>query len=164
MSAEILAPALGPRPLVLILGLAPGRLSLRRGQYYAEPRDQFWRLAGAALGRELEGLPYAERLAFAQSRGLALWTIYPGRPRQAAQAADFEEPEPNAVPRLLRETGIRAVFCNGGAAWAAYQRHCAEAVPGGVEAFRLPSSAPTAGLPFEEKLPAWSRLAERLGR
>ena len=35
---------------VLILGSLPGERSLARGQYYAHPQNQFWRLVGEVLG------------------------------------------------------------------------------------------------------------------
>ena len=46
----------------LILGSFPGVASLAATQYYAHPRNQFWKLAGAAIGENLHDLAYPDRL------------------------------------------------------------------------------------------------------
>ena len=60
----------------LILGSFPSAASLAHRQYYAHPRNQFWRLLGDVLGEPLAGLPYAsrlQRLKFEDAR-LADWS------------------------------------------------------------------------------------------
>jgi hypoxanthine-DNA glycosylase len=151
---------LGEDPKVLILGTMPGRVSLEKRQYYAHPQNQFWRLLGAVLGADLPALPYEKRLAAVKKRGIALWEVFAACEREGSLDSAIENPEPNDVPKLVRETGIKAVFCNGGTAWRAFQQHFAESMPGGVEAFALPSSSPAhAGRTFDEKLPTWREIA-----
>ena len=50
----------------------PGELSLKAGQYYAHPRNAFWRIMGELFGAA-PSLPYQERVAILQSVGVALW-------------------------------------------------------------------------------------------
>ena len=67
------APVANERTRLLLLGSLPGEESLARGRYYAHPRNQFWRLAGAVIAAELEPLPYEARLeALLAASGLAL--------------------------------------------------------------------------------------------
>ena len=40
---------------LLILGSLPGAASLAAGRYYAHPQNQFWRLVGGVIGRDLGG-------------------------------------------------------------------------------------------------------------
>src|SRR5919206_121626 len=58
---------------VLVLGSLPGEESLARGQYYANPRNHFWRLIGAVIGAELVTLPYEARLEALLAAGIGLW-------------------------------------------------------------------------------------------
>ena len=56
-------PVVDAQTRLLILGSLPGDASLGVGQYYAHPRNAFWRLVGGAIERDLVALPYPERLA-----------------------------------------------------------------------------------------------------
>ncbi len=65
-------PIIAPDSAVLILGSMPGAESLRRGQYYAHPRNLFWRIMGDLVGVDPTA-PYDERLRQLLSTGIALW-------------------------------------------------------------------------------------------
>lgn len=56
------------RTRLLVLGSLPGEASLARSQYYAHPQNQFWRLIGAVVGRDLVALSYEERLRALRKR------------------------------------------------------------------------------------------------
>ena len=60
---------------ILILGSLPGDASLSASQYYAHPRNHFWQLVGDAIGIELVGMDYAERVVILQSAQIALWDV-----------------------------------------------------------------------------------------
>lgn len=161
---ECFPPVVGKDARVLILGTMPGLVSLRQRQYYAHPQNQFWRLLGLALREDLAGLPYARRLAAVKRRGVALWEVFASCERPGSLDADITEAEPNDVPRLAREHGIKAVFCNGATSWSAYRRLFSGDMPAGVEAFPLPSSSPAhAGRTLEQKSRAWTRISLYLG-
>lgn len=157
------SPVVGRAPKVLILGSMPGVASLKKRRYYGHPQNQFWRLLGAILGEGLEGLDYDERLAALKRRGIALWDVLAECAREGSLDADIRDEEPNAVAPLLRETGIRAVFLNGGKAAAAFREFIAGSLPVGVAVVKLPSSSPAhASLTFDEKLARWKMIADVL--
>ncbi|HET9353544.1 MAG TPA: DNA-deoxyinosine glycosylase, partial [Sphingomicrobium sp.] len=60
---------------LLILGSLPGEASLKAQRYYAHPQNQFWRLLGAAVGEDLAGLQYNDRIARLAARRIALWDV-----------------------------------------------------------------------------------------
>ena len=60
---------------LLILGSLPGEASLRAQRYYAHPQNQFWRLLGRAIGEDLAGLAYEDRVDRLAARRIALWDV-----------------------------------------------------------------------------------------
>jgi double-stranded uracil-DNA glycosylase len=68
---ESFPPIVSKRSKLLILGSMPGELSLKAGQYYAHPRNAFWRIMGELFGAG-PSLPYQERVTILQSVGVAL--------------------------------------------------------------------------------------------
>jgi hypoxanthine-DNA glycosylase len=163
--ARSFPPVVGASPKVLILGSMPGVESLRQGKYYAHPRNQFWKLLGEVLGEPLQESAYERRLDILKKRGIALWDVLESCVREGSLDSDICDEEPNEIADLLRETGIKTVFCNGGKSYAAFRALIADALPSGVEFHKLPSSSPAAAaLTFHEKLRSWGVIAERLRR
>ena len=145
---------------LLVLGSLPGAASLAAGRYYAHPRNLFWRLIGAAIGRELEPLDYEARLAALLDAGVGLWDTVAAAERPGSLDADIRlhaasdlaeprrDPAGAARGRLQRRARRR-----GSAA-----RQLGEAA--GLTLIDLPSSSPAyASLPFEKKLAAWRALS-----
>ena len=138
---------------LLILGSMPGEESLRRRQYYAFPRNAFWRITGSLFGFD-PAAAYEERLAGLTRAGVALWDVLGRCRRKGSLDADITDAAPNDLGGLLaRCPGIRLVGCNGGAAHAALRRFFPD-FP--VRVVRLPSTSPAAAMWSEaEKLARW---------
>ena len=146
----------------MILGSLPGEASLKLGQYYGHPRNKFWELVGAALGEDLRASRYPRRLARLKARGVALWDVVAEADRQGSLDSAIRDEKPNPVLRLIRRTGVRAVFFNGRKAEVSFRRH-GGSPPRDVEFATLPSSSPAhASLPWPKKLAAWARIADFL--
>ncbi len=156
-----LPPAISPNCVLLVLGSFPGVASLQAQQYYGHPRNHFWPLLGAIWGLPLQRLPYAERLALAQARGLGLWDVYAACQREGSLDADIRQPVLNDLAALRRVApGLRLVAHNGGES-ARARRHT-QAL--GLPVLRLPSSSPAnASWSFERKLGAWRAAFEQAG-
>ena len=145
---------------VLILGSMPGAASLRERQYYAHPRNHFWRIMGAILGFDPTS-GYEGRIASLRSADIALWDVLRTctRPGSLDSAIEQHSAIPNDFAGFLAEhPQIRRICFNGAKAEALYARlvrpHLA-ASPG-VQHLRLPSTSPAhAALPFAAKLRAW---------
>lgn len=151
------------RTRVLVLGSLPGEESLRLGQYYGHPRNQFWRLIGTVIGRELTALPYPERLAALQAAGVGLWDVVRSAARRGSLDTHIREHEPNALEALVAELPqLRAVAFNGGTAFRLGRGLLDEAR--GLTIVPLPSSSPAHTLAFERKLQAWLELRAFLVR
>jgi hypoxanthine-DNA glycosylase len=152
-----LPPIVGPRPRVLILGSFPSEQSLASGRYYANPRNQFWRLLGAVFGFDAYA-PYDARIAAATEHGVALWDVLHSCRRAGSLDAriDRKTAVVNDIGALLADDpGIERIVVNGTAAREMFERH----VRVGVPTVRVPSSSPAATMAFDAKLAQWRVLA-----
>jgi TDG/mug DNA glycosylase family protein len=132
---------------------------LRLRQYYAHPRNQFWMLLGSALGEDLLGRGYGERLKRLKRRGIALWDVLGSCRRRGSLDSAIRDERPNPVLALVRKRRIKTVLCNGGKAYSAFlKHHGAFKRIEGSRLCRLPSSSPAnASLDFAKKLARWRR-------
>ena len=138
---------------VLILGTLPGPESLRLGQYYANPYNQFWAIVHGVYN-ETAAPSYAGKVAFLLGHGAALWDVFRSAERIGALDADIKNGAPNDIPGLLdAHAGIRKIILNGRTADKSFNRF----YPGlGVEAVYVPSSsAAYAKMPIGEKIREW---------
>jgi hypoxanthine-DNA glycosylase len=154
-------PVADARTRVLVLGSLPGEESLARSQYYANPRNHFWRLIGAVTKLDLESLPYEARLRALLEARVGLWDTVGSATRRGSLDGAIRDHRTNDLADLAgRLPELRAVGFNGGksaslgTAQLAGRRDLA-LVP-------LPSSSPAYTRPFEEKLAEWMKLAPYL--
>jgi double-stranded uracil-DNA glycosylase len=164
-----LAPVARRDARVLILGSMPGAASLAARQYYAHPANAFWSLMAAVLDCRLPET-YSARIAMLHSHRVALWDVVHRcvRPGSLDASIDPRSVEPNDLAGFLaRQTGIRSVFFNGGAAETLFRRHFGSSLDGRLPAAcrrRLPSSSPAhASRRFAHKLADWRQIALALG-
>ncbi|HLY79954.1 MAG TPA: DNA-deoxyinosine glycosylase [Caulobacteraceae bacterium] len=147
---------------VLVLGSLPGEESLRRGQYYGNPRNQFWTLVGAVLGVDLEGLAYEPRVATLQAGGVGLWDVVRTARRAGSLDGAIRDHQPNALAELAASLPeLRAIAFNGGKAAAIGRRVLTVDDWALVD---LPSSSPAYTMSFDAKLARWRALAPFLAR
>lgn len=160
-------PLVGARPRLLILGSLPGVASLRAGEYYAHPRNQFWPFMAALFGVPPEA-PYARRVAALRAAGVCVWDVLAEATRPGSGDADIEAATARAHDvrgLLLRHRSIALVAFNGGAACRLYRRLVQPTLtPGRLATLRfvtLPSTSPAhAALGPAAKLRRWRTLLD----
>ncbi len=146
---------------LLVLGSLPGAQSLAAGQYYAHPRNLFWRLMAGVAGVGLEGLPYGERLAALAMAGIGLWDSVGSAVRPGSLDSAIRAAAPNPVAALAATLPkLRAIAFNGAASFKLGAPPLGHL---GLPLIRLPSSSPAhAAMPFAEKAAAWAALKDYL--
>jgi len=137
----------------------PGEASLRANQYYAHPRNLFWRIMGELLETD-PALPYSQRVQALKSARIALWDVLRSCRRKGSLDSniDHESLVPNDFAAFfLRHPQITRVFFNGAKAEECYRKHVLPGTGmGTIEYLRLPSTSPAnASLSYERKLEAW---------
>lgn len=150
-------PVTRPDTRLLLLGSLPGAMSLAEQRYYANPRNQFWRLAGAVIERDLEALAYDERLVALLDASVGLWDTVAAATRQGSldqairlHAASDLEGLAATLPALS------AVAFNGGKSASIGRRRLSGR--SGLALVDLPSSSPAFTIAFEAKLERWLEL------
>jgi len=147
----------------LILGSMPGEASLAAGQYYAHPRNAFWRILGTLL-RFDPALGYAARVRALKAARIAVWDVLQACERKGSLDSSIDRAtlEANDFAGFFRRhPRIRRVFFNGSTAEACFERYVMKhVVLGHVSFTRLPSTSPAhAARSFEDKLEAWRVVA-----
>src|SRR5262249_39247907 len=159
-TVESFPPIASEKSKVLILGSMPGEVSLKARQYYAHPRNAFWRIMGELFGAE-PALPYEERVLRLQSAGVALWDTLQACVRPDSLDASITDEVVNDFPAFFaKHPAITHVFFNGGKSEAVFRRHALPSLANARRVFmRLPSTSPAhAGMPFEKKVQKWSAV------
>ena len=151
-------PISSPSARVLILGSLPGRLSLECGEYYAHPRNAFWRIVAA----DLSILPsdYSGRVRALIDHRVALWDVLAAATRSGSLDADISD---DAIPNNFRaffhgHPDIRLI-ANGATAAKLYRRHVIPTVTDSqrsIATTTLPSTSPAhASASLTQKAARW---------
>ena len=158
-----LPPVVAPTCALLVLGSFPGAASLARGQYYAHPQNQFWRILQALWPQHVQpgSDDYAGRCQWLTDRRMGLWDVYGACEREGSLDASIRHGEVNDFAWLAQFCpGLKAIAHNGGESF----RHARHTALLGVPVYRLPSTSPAhAALSFDGKLKAWRDVAASHG-
>ena len=143
----------------MILGSFPSVTSLAAGQYYAHPRNQFWRLLGDLFDEPLHGLQYERRLVRMLAHRVGLWDVLAACDRQGSLDSAITNSRVNAFSRLERlAPHLTSIAFNGRTAG----RFAPVFADAGYDATVLPSSSPAhAGRTYEQKLAIWRAWWQR---
>jgi hypoxanthine-DNA glycosylase len=152
------SPIIDASSRILILGSLPGAESLRLGQYYANPRNAFWRLIYALFDREPD-VEYSKRREFILANNLALWDVCQSAERSGSADSKISKILPNDIAALLAEFPVNKILLNGRKAESEFLKNFGDL---SVPAVYVPSTSPAlAALNFEEKLKSWKKEISR---
>jgi hypoxanthine-DNA glycosylase len=149
---------------ILILGTLPGDESLRQQQYYAHPRNQFWRILA-----EIYHVPfpatYPDRVALVLQQQLALWDVV----QHGDRVGSLDQAIRNATPNDFRwlfatYPHLQAIVLNGRKAHDLFERKVVtqQALDGldRIPRLLMPSTSPAATLALSEKLRQWQTIVD----
>lgn len=157
------APLIDGKSRVLILGSMPGVKSLTMQEYYAHPQNRFWRLMAILLNEELP-TTYEAKCALLLRHHVALWDTLGYCEREGSLDSDIKNEQPNAVLELLKEhPDIKAVFCNGGKAQAAFKRYFAKKLSAKINVYYFHSTSPAnARMCLDDLVQEWQAIKQYL--
>jgi hypoxanthine-DNA glycosylase len=158
-------PLVNSEATLLILGTLPGRTSLQRNQYYADPKNAFWFIAHHLFEID-EAAPYEQRVYSLLTHGIAVWDVLRQAERDGSSDSKIVPGSeiPNDFGRFFGSyPTISKVFFNGGNARRLFRnlvtptlpKDCA--LPRVANSALLSSSNSTFGYTREYKVQAWRR-------
>jgi double-stranded uracil-DNA glycosylase len=142
---------------VFVLGSLPGDASLAAGQYYAHPQNQFWRLLGFVICRDLQAMSYDDRLECLAAKRIGLWDVIGSAHRSGSLDQAIRLANHNRVERLRHDfPELKAIAFNGGTSAKIGRKLLGADFP--LTMIDLPSSSPANTRPFSEKASTWLQL------
>lgn len=142
---------------ILILGSMPGQESLRKQQYYAHPRNQFWKIIFTLFEEPIEE-SYSKRIAFLRDRGIALWDVINVCFREGSLDSSIKEEKVNDFKAFFSQyPNIKYVYFNGVKAYETFRKKIGFDFPG-LTFKKLPSTSPANAVKFEIKLREWAEI------
>jgi hypoxanthine-DNA glycosylase len=155
-----LPPIIGDGAHTVILGNMPSVMSLDAQQYYANPRNVFWRITGDVFGFDATQ-PHDARAAQLTARGVAVWDVLRSCRRVGSldSAVEPDSMVANDFGQLFgRHPDLARVFFNGAAAEKNFNRlvrvRFVRVAPD-LRYRRLPSTSPAQTMRYADKLAAW---------
>ena len=163
------SPVIKPGANILVLGSMPGKRSLQANQYYAHPRNAFWRIFCNLFNIDEKLIlgvdKYRKRIAYLEEANIALWDVLQCCTRESSLDADIVESSiiaNNFSTFLDKNKSIKHIYFNGAKAEQLYKRHVIPTLSdqqSQLPMTRLPSTSPAyAAMCFEEKMQEWQLI------
>ncbi|MCK9311989.1 MAG: DNA-deoxyinosine glycosylase [Bacteroidales bacterium] len=153
-------PIIATHPKILILGTMPSVISLQESQYYAHPRNVFWKILSTINDMDCP-TDYQIKKQLIINMNLALWDVCHTCIRPGSADSNIREEEPNHIEDLLTaHPTIHSIIFNGKTAEKLFHRHLR--IMDGINLITLPSTSPAYTLPFEKKMETWQMVLQNL--
>lgn len=150
-------PIINQNSKVLILGTIPGEESIRKNQYYANEKNQFWHIIYTTFNSAPDNT-YTERCNFLLKNKIALWDVLHNADRHGSLDIAIKNGILNDFKKFLSVyPNINKIIFNGTKAEFLFKRHF-KTIYSSFTCLAVPSSSPIPGVhvkSLEEKLDIW---------
>lgn len=159
------APIIPTEPKLLVLGTMPSLVSIEESFYYAHPRNAFWPILSAQLGRTLKS--NEDKRKACDDLGVLVWDVLQSCQRSGSLDSAIRSPLANDFESLFKfYPNLHAVAFNGQAAEKLFKTKVVkqQRLPERLEFISLPSTSPAyAAMTFEDKRLLWQEKLFNLG-
>ncbi|MDG2432667.1 DNA-deoxyinosine glycosylase [Flavobacterium sp.] len=140
---------------ILILGTIPGVASLKKQQYYGNPRNNFWKIIYAHFDITTEPIEYKDKISVLQSKNIGLWDVLKNCDRQGSLDIAIKNQTENDFHTLFQlYTKISTLLFNGKESHRYFYKKYGQLE--GITYYVMPSTSPANTMRFETKLALWS--------
>jgi hypoxanthine-DNA glycosylase len=139
---------------ILILGTIPGVMSLEKKEYYAHPRNHFWKIFYTIF----DALPIPEnfmkKVELLQSNKIGLWDVLENCERKGSLDIHIKNHKENDFMTLFEKfPNISKIIFNGKQSHAFFIKKYGQIE--GITYSVMPSTSPANTMSFENKLKIW---------
>lgn len=146
---------------ILILGTMPGIASLEKQQYYAHPRNHFWKILFALFDKKAVSEIYEERIQLLIANKIGIWDVLENCERKGSLDIHIKNQQPNDFEKLLKlHPAIKTIVFNGKESHRYFCKSFGQIK--GITYYVMPSTSPANTISFENKLKSWSAVFNNL--
>lgn len=155
MKKKGLEPLIDSNTEILILGTMPGDVSLKTKQYYANRKNQFWKIIFELFNSGNIEYNYIKKTELLLKNKIGLWDVLRKSKRTGSLDSNISEEEFNDFKKIFAEfPKLRIIVFNGKTAANYFKEN--RAVFNDKEYYILPStSSANTWKTFEQKLEKW---------
>lgn len=158
MKRSSFEPHINQETQILILGSMPGVKSLEEAQYYAHPRNFFWKIIYSIYQEEYED-NYEKRIEFLLSQNIGLWDVIESCEREGSLDSAIRSEVPNDFKRLFEMyPNINLVIFNGAKAYDVFKRKIGFEMYSQIKFVKMGSTSPARAVSFDQKLKEWEAV------
>lgn len=144
---------------ILILGTMPGIASLEKQEYYAHPRNNFWKIIYTLLNSLPIAENFEEKISLLQNHKIGLWDVLENCERKGSLDIHIKNHKENDFEMLLEEfSGITKIVFNGKESHKYFFKKFGQIK--GITYYVMPSTSPANTISFEKKLEIWSIILD----
>jgi hypoxanthine-DNA glycosylase len=140
---------------ILILGTMPGLVSLAKQEYYANPRNHFWKIMLTLFDAMPISEVFEEKVQFLLSNKIGLWDVLRNCERKGSLDIHIKNQNENDFETLFNEfPTITKIIFNGKESHKYFLKKFGQIE--GITYFVMPSTSPANTMSFDNKLKIWS--------
>ncbi len=114
MKKEGFPPLIDAKTKILVLGTMPGDKSIRTGEYYANPKNQFWKLIFNVFNSGIAVFNYEEKSKLLLKHNIGLWDVLSKAHRAGSLDSNINDEEFNNFKQLFKTyPNIKMLIFNG---------------------------------------------------
>ena len=114
MKKESFPPLIDAKTKILVLGTMPGDKSIRTGEYYANPTNQFWKLIFHVFNSGIAVYNYEEKTKLLLNQHVGLWDVLSKAHRAGSLDSNIIDEEFNDFQQLFKTyPNIKMLIFNG---------------------------------------------------
>ena len=110
---------------ILILGSLPSDESIRKQEYYGNPKNYFWDILSIVFGEAI-GQDYESKKEFLRRHHIALWDVIAEARREGSLDSNIKDERYNDIESLLEKSSVKTIVLNGGKAARAFRKYLRE--------------------------------------